>query len=41
MKGNKFAGADDIYLTRGGRIAAKRVSSYVDKKGVYHHNEKN
>ena len=37
---NKFSGADDIWLTRSGNIAVKRIDTYVDKKGIYHHHEK-
>ena len=39
-KRNKFNGADDIWLTNKNNIAVKRVSTYVDKKGIYHHHEK-
>ena len=37
---NKFAGCDDIYVTRGGKLAAKKISTYMDKNKVYHKHEK-
>ena len=40
MKKNKFMGADDIWLTKSNKIAVKRISTYTDKKGIYHHHEK-
>lgn len=37
---NNFAGADDIYLTSGNKIAVRRVSTYHDKNGQFHMEDK-
>lgn len=34
-KVNRFAGADDIYLTKNS-IAVRKVSTYYDKNGKFH-----
>lgn len=39
MYRNKFAGADDIYLTKN-RIARRDISSWFDKNGRYHMSDK-
>ena len=39
MEKNKFAGADDIWITKKNKIAVKRIYTYLDKFGSFHHNE--
>lgn len=36
---NRFAGADDIYLTKNS-IAVRNVSTYQDKNGKFHMTDK-
>lgn len=37
---NNFAGADDIYITSGNKIAVRRISTYRDKNGQFYVKDK-